>query len=336
MRNRSWLVLLFALLCFPPARGQYVRDILSGGYEKQTIAMPEDEQGDVVCTLVRKRHAGNPGRAVLYIHGYNDYFFQSQLGDSLLAHGYNFFAVDLRRYGRSLLPHQDAFYCYSLDEYFADIDTALSIIRKEGNERIVLMGHSTGGLIASYYLKHHPEAPVAGLALNSPFLDWNFGWLMESVAFPVVSFLGKYFPQWVVQGDDYRPSMYACSLLASCHGEWVFDTRWKMPYGHRKKAGWIHAIQTAQQDIRRECDIRCPILLLSSDRSAAETPSWNDEYLKADIFLSFDDIQRYGKRLGKNVSAHQIKGGIHDLILSPRPARDRTYQLLFEWLKRIK
>ena len=39
------------------------------------------------------------------------------------------------------------------------------------------MGHSTGGLITSYYLYHRKGLPgVQGLILNSPFLDWNAGW----------------------------------------------------------------------------------------------------------------------------------------------------------------
>ena len=93
---------------------------------------------------------GAPTRdAILYVHGYNDYFFQRELGDSVNARGYNFYALDLRKYGRSLRPHQDAFFCKDLGEYFADIDTALATIRSEGNERIWLMGHSTGGLITS-------------------------------------------------------------------------------------------------------------------------------------------------------------------------------------------
>lgn len=336
MRNYYKFILLSLLICLPALGGEYVRDVLGNGYEKRTIPMPGDEQGDIVCTLVRKLHPEHSKQAVLYIHGYNDYFFQSQLGDSLLSYGYNFYAVDLRRYGRSLLPHQDAFYCYALDEYFADIDSSLAVMLKEGNERIILMGHSTGGLIATYYMKHHPDAPVAGMILNSPFLDWNFSWLMESVAFPVVSFLGNYFPNWVVQGDGTNLSMYSASLLAAYHGEWDYDTRLKMSYGHRKLAGWIHAIHSAQQDIQHRCDIACPILLLSSDRSLQEGETWNEDYLKADIVLSVEDIQHYGAKLGKKISAHQVKGGIHDLILSPRPARDHAYHLIYEWLKQIK
>ena len=50
---------------------------------------------------------------------------------------------------------------------------------------------------------------------------------------------------------------------------------------------------------------------------------------------SVEDIQKYGVRLGPDVSVHRIKGGIHDLILSPKPARDTTYRILFEWLEGI-
>ena len=68
----------------------------------------------------------------------------------------------------------------SLKEYFADLDTALAIIKEEGNDKILLMAHSTGGLITPYYLDSKKgKLPVDGLILNSPFLDWNFGWMME-------------------------------------------------------------------------------------------------------------------------------------------------------------
>ena len=119
--------------------------------------MTDDYEGEVVCTLVKRTTDNNTHDAILYVHGYNDYFFQRELGDSVNARGYNFYALDLRKYGRSLRPHQDAFFCKDLGEYFADIDTALATIRSEGNERIWLMGHSTGGLITSYYL--HERQP---------------------------------------------------------------------------------------------------------------------------------------------------------------------------------
>lgn len=335
MKPKCLLLTLALLLVVLAGKAQYTTDILGTNYQRQTIDMPNDYEGKTVCTLVRKVEPQAGRKAILYIHGYNDYFFQAQLGDSVTAHGYNFYALDLRKYGRSLLPNQDAFYCRSLNEYFADIDTAIALIQKEGSREIVLMAHSTGGLISSYYLKYHPQAPVVGLVLNSPFLDWNFGWFMESVAIPTVSFLGKFFPNWIIQGTSGDAS-YAKSLLKTFKGEWTFDTSLKMPLGHPKKAGWIRAIHSAQQDIQGSCAIQCPILLLSSTRSFPETDEWHDEYMSSDIVLSVDDIQKYGKQLGPNVTAREIEGGIHDLILSPKPARDYTYQILFGWLDSIK
>ena len=150
--KRLYLSLMGCLSICLSAIAQYQPDILGDGYQCRTLQLANDYEGEVVTTLVRKPPLPETDRALLYVHGYNDYFFQKELGDSLNAHGYNFYALDLRKYGRSLRPHQDAFFCKDLSEYFADLDTALTIIRQECNREIFLMGHSTGGVITSYYL----------------------------------------------------------------------------------------------------------------------------------------------------------------------------------------
>lgn len=325
--------LLFLLFFFAAgAWAQYVADVLGDDYEQRTFRMPDDYEGEVVCTLVRKPLRKDTKQAVLYVHGYNDYFFQKQLGDSVAAHGYNFYALDLRKYGRSIRPNQNPFFCKSLTEYFADLDTAIATIRAEGNDRIYLMAHSTGGLITPYYLQSKAGAlPVEGLILNSPFLDWNFGWLMEKVVLPVVAFIGKYFPNLTVQkGGDPN---YAYSLLKSHKGEWEYDTAWKMTFGHPKKAGWIYAIQQAQQQVQKGLNLDCPVLVMSSDRSYPETKTWQNEYLVSDIVLDVKDIQKYGARLGPFVRRDTIVKGIHDLVLSEKEARDEVYRRVFDWLR---
>ena len=96
------------------------------------------------------------------------------------------------------------------------------------------MAHSTGGLITPYYLNSKKgELPIDGLILNSPFLDWNFGWFMEKVVLPTVAFVGRLFPNLTVQG--LGDPNYAYSLLKQYKGEWEFDTNWKMIFGHPKK-----------------------------------------------------------------------------------------------------
>lgn len=317
-------------ICFSLS-GQYLPDRLGNHYLYRTIKMAPDKEGEVVCTLIKRDTTFESRKAILYLHGYNDYFFQKELGDSVALHGYHFYALDLRKYGRSLLPHQDAFYCKDIKEYFADIDTALSIMRSEGNTDIYLMAHSTGGLITPLYLQERKESTVKGLILNSPFLDMNMGWFMEKIGIPIVSFLGRFFPRWKVQGGG-GISNYALSLLKEHQGEWSFDTELKKTLGHPKRAGWLRAIHQGHLRIRKGLTLTCPVLVLSSDRSSKETKEWKDEYLRSDIVLDVADIQKYGKKLGKQVSEQTIHNGIHDLLLSPHPARDEAYRAIFKWL----
>ncbi len=313
---------------------QYTPDTLGNDYMSRTLQMPADYDGDVVCTIIKKPALPEVKQAVLYIHGYNDYFFQSALGDSINRHGYNFYAVDLRKYGRSIRPHQTPFFCKNLSEYYADIDTVLTTIRAEGNHRIVLMGHSTGGLISSLYIDNRKEKqPIDALVLNSPFLDMNMSWWMEHIVIPVVSFIGKFFPGLTVQGQGI--ASYAESLLKQYHGEWKFNTDWKFVNAPSKKASWLRAIHEGHRKVQKGLPLSCPVLVLSSDKSFTETKDWQDEYLSTDIVLDVEDIQRYGAGLGTSVTRQRIPDGIHDLILSSRPARDNAYLVIFSWLEAL-
>ena len=312
---------------------QYQPDRLGEGFESKTLVMPDDYSGRVVTTLVRSLSpCPDVHRAVLYVHGYNDYFFQKEMARTFTDSCFNFYAVDLRKYGRSLLPEQTPFEVRDLSEYFADLDTALTLVRQEGNTEVVLMGHSTGGLITSLYCEAHRDSlPVQGLILNSPFLDWNFGWGMENILLPAVSFIGGYFPNLTAQNGGAF-SQYGASLLKRLKGEWDFNDEWKKLYAHPKKAGWIHAIHAAQQELQEEANLDCPVLVLSSDQSLPEGVEWKEGNRMADIVLDVEDIQEYGRQLGPNVTYKAIHNGIHDLILSGQPARDEAYQTIFRWL----
>ncbi len=52
------------------ANQTYVPDILGTGYEQLTLSFPDDYEGKVVATLVRKKAAQSTQKAVLYIHGF--------------------------------------------------------------------------------------------------------------------------------------------------------------------------------------------------------------------------------------------------------------------------
>src|SRR5438094_8278837 len=139
-------------------------DRLLAGFETLELAFADDYDGVVAATLVRLPVANAERGAVLYIHGFSDYFFQRHMAERFAAEGYAFYALDLRKYGRSLRPHQHANFCKSLPAYYADIDAAIELI----GGPLLLAGHSMGGLVAALYAhegKRRDE--VQALWLNS-------------------------------------------------------------------------------------------------------------------------------------------------------------------------
>ena len=309
-------------------------DILGDGYEMRTVDQGSDYSGPVVSTIIRKLVPDSVGErrgAMLYVHGFNDYFFNPELGDEAVGHGYDFYAVDLRRYGRSIRAGQRLFECRSLKEYFPDIDSALVEIGRGHPAEVVLMGHSTGGLITAYYMAqtHNPE--VDALVLNSPFLDWNLGWKERIV--PLISWWGKLFPDTrIKQGES---TAYSESLLADDHGEWSYRTDWKLRRSPDVTAGWVRAIHTAQRSLRGgKARIDIPILLMYSGESVNEA-EWSPRHNRADGVLDVKDISRYGRELGPDVTCIQVNGGLHDLFLSTPGLREKLYARMYAWLASI-
>lgn len=308
--------------------------LLGAPFESLTIQQPRDYSGPEKCTIVRLLTtnpvpAGQGRKGVLYVHGFNDYFFQAQMADSFVAHGYDFYAVDLRKYGRSLLSGQIRCDVRDMGQYFPDIDSALSVMRKDGVERIALMGHSTGGLTASYYLARNPQAPVEVLILNSPFLDWNMGKLEPFI--PLVSALGAIMPG--VKISSGSGDAYSSSLLASAHGEWTYDDSLKSHPSPRVTLGWVRAVTRAQHWLRNHPgSIRIPVLLMYSGASYSGS-DWSPEAQHEDAVLDVNDILRYGRLLGNDVQPVRVVGGLHDLVLSSADVRRALYPFIFRWLE---
>ncbi|MDE6801394.1 MAG: alpha/beta hydrolase [Muribaculaceae bacterium] len=322
------LTLLVASLIAGTVFANWHADELGHGYISRTVNQPDDYSGRVISTIIARDTLVAGGKGVLYIHGFNDYFFQAALGDSIVAHGWNFRAVDLRKYGRSLLEGQKRYQIRNINEYYPDIDSALVDMSSAGIDTIVIMAHSTGGLVASMYLNKVAAPDVYGLILNSPFLEWNMNGFMRKVAVPVVGFLGSIFPNMKInQGVS---TAYSHSLLRQYGGQWDYDTTKKLIVSPAVSAGWIHAIESAQNWLHKHSDIRVPILLMHSLNSVD-----GSEASQGDAVLNVEHISQLGKHLGPDVEEVTINGGLHDLILSAPAARDSAYRAIFTFLKQF-
>ncbi len=308
----------------------YQANILNG-FEQLTINMPNDYEGKVVCTLVRKLNSQPTEKAVLYIHGFLDYFFQEEMAKKFIEQGYNFYAVDLRKCGRSILPNQKPYNIRKIDEYFADLDAAIAQIKAEGNKQLVILAHSTGGLAASLYLDKYKNTCEA-LVLNSPFLEMNKGWMLRNIGIPFVTLFAKLFPNLAITSQF--SSFYGESIHKSAKGEWSYNLEWKPIAAKMVTLSWLKGIHQAHKAIKRGIDIQCPILVLSSDKSM-KGHEWTNAFHNADLVLSVDQIQHYADKLGQNVTKQKIEGGKHDLVLSEKPVREKVYETIFSWLNKI-
>lgn len=286
-------------------------DRLLEGFEALEQRFADDYDGEVVATLVRLPARAAPRGAVLYVHGFIDYFFQHHLAERFAAEGYAFYALDCRKHGRSLRAHQHPCFCKDLHEYFVDIDWALGLI----DAPLLLAGHSTGGLLCALYA-HEGERreQVRALWLNSPFFAFNpppeRRWLL-----PLAARLGALLP-FASDKGGIRPE-YIEGLHRKWGGEWDFDLGLKPHLGFPVYFGWLRAIRKAQAQLQAGLAIECPVLLMHSD--------------EADVILDWRHMTRWGPGLGNDVSLAAFPGGVHDLVLSRRAIRDAVFARLFSW-----
>ncbi|TDC37475.1 alpha/beta hydrolase [Micromonospora sp. 15K316] len=305
-------------------------DVLGPPYERQTIDLGVDDEGPVVATLVRRRADRPTRRAVLYVHGFVDYFFQTHLADFFAERGWDFYALDLRKYGRSLLTHQTPNFCRDLTDYHPELDAAAKIIREDdGHDMLLAVGHSTGGLIISLWAHARRDAGIVdGIVLNSPFFDINAPWLVRRPLLAAVSRLGRRAPHRVVPFD--LGTAYGESIHADHRGEWSYDLAWKPLAGFPVRAGWLGAIRTAQRQLRTGLDIPVPVLLACSTRSFRGR-RWHESAGLADAVLDPEHMVRYAPRLGRHVTLARFDGGLHDLTLSGTAVREQVFTEVGRW-----
>lgn len=303
-------------------------DHLGDGFEMTHVVFPDDYSGNVRCTIIRLKADAESKKAILYVHGFSDYFIQKEMAEMFAHNGYDFYAVDLRKYGRSLMAGQKMFQVRDMHEYFADIEAAVDIIRAEGHDEIVLMGHSTGGLTTSLYMTENPPVIIKALILNSPFLDWNQPAVMKKVILPVVSQLARVMPNFPLRQKP--DSGYAETLSSGHDGEWTYRTDWKPDILPDPDMGWVRAIHTAQKQLRKR-KIDVPVLLMHSAESVRKGDA-REKYHRADAILDVETISRYGRRLGPDVTEITFEGALHDIALSRRDIRTRMYDAMLDWL----
>ncbi|GAA3654636.1 alpha/beta hydrolase [Microbacterium marinilacus] len=318
----------------------WVTDVLGEGYERLTLPLRPDEEGEVVATVVRHlptpRRPGRPRRLledvdVLYVHGWSDYFFQRRLARFWADRGARFFALDLRKYGRSLREWQTPGYVADLETYDEDIRAALDARGPSTGRRLVLLGHSTGGLVLSLWAARHPRE-VSALVLNSPWLEFQLSAVARAALSPVVELRARLRPLDAIRVTDHGFYARAQEEAADPEDPVSIDASWRPVGGFPVYAGWLDAILAGHTAVSKGLGIPAPVCVLLSARSTLPT-RWSDDLTRSDTVLFVDDIARAALRLGRSVTVERIEGSLHDVFLSRPEARVDAYERLDRWAR---
>jgi len=296
------------------------------GYETTDLSLPGAEPApgelpdvDLVATLIRKAGPRIGRRAALYLHGWNDYFFQTHVADYLADLGYDFYALELRRYGRSIRWGQLRGFIANLDDYSLELDAAADLIAAD-HDRLLLMGHSTGGLIAALWAAHNADR-LEGLILNSPWLDMQGSAIVRALGAPVIDALGSRAPTSIIRLPDL--GFTARSLHISLGGEWDYDLTLKSRPGPPIRTGWLRAVLLGHQRVAAGLSIGVPILVLASARTEFAR-RWHEGLRVVDSVLDVEQTAARAVRLGTHVTVVRIPDGLHDLTLSAPHVRKQT------------
>ena len=328
--------------------------MLGHGFQCTTIELAPDHEGEAVATLVRAPSPSTPtfltkmgkrtrlaeNTDVLYIHGWSDYFFQENLAEYWQDNGAQFYALDLRRYGRSIRPGDLEGFIDDLSRYDEEIEAALEIMghgsQKSGQDdaathgrKLVLMGHSTGGLIFSLWANRNPGRAHA-VVLNSPWLEYQLTAAARALVTPVIKAGKKLNPLAQMPSIDF--GFYSRTIDINKDGEWSFNEAWRPEHGFAVRPAWLSAILAGHAHVAAGLDIDAPVFTWLSTRSLL-VPKWNPDMNKADVAIDVNIVAERVHKLGKEITLVRLEGAMHDVILSAKPVRTHAFAELSRWLK---
>ena len=246
-----------------------------------------------------------PKFVLIYLHGWNDYFYQTHLARIFAHLGARFYALELHRYGRNMpqFPPGLPWNCYVDDyrEYDSQLEWALRSVRAENpGLPVVLMGHSNGGnIISGWAGRNHDK--VDALIFNSPWIAQDpavlpAGRLIEAglrrwarnrhVSLPV-GIASAY--QDSLSGYGYLGSPLPKRLIPfqndpSVKG-WAQIRRFRLIEGAPVVAGWLSAVLRNHDFLKRHSDFgRLPVLCLTGNH--VPDPFYGPEIAQVDRILT--------------------------------------------------
>ncbi|MDG4664974.1 alpha/beta hydrolase [Mycobacterium sp. 236(2023)] len=314
-------------------------DVLPGYWQRTFALGPDpDGEGELEATLVRRGEQDSSAQhAVLMVHGFTDYFFNTELADHFAARGFAFYALDLHKCGRSHRDGQTPHFTTDLARYDVELERALDAIAAESGPRILVYGHSAGGLVVSLWLDRLRVAGatarknVGGLVLNAPWLDLQGHAILRTPPTSAALLAMRRFRKHSVVRKPVPDGGYGTTLHRNYSGDFDYNLNWKPIGGFPVTFGWIHAIRRGQAKLHRGLDVGVPNLVLRSDHSVREVAD-PELIQRGDAVLEVSQIARWAGCIGNRTTVVPIPDAKHDVFLSLPGPRAEAYAELDRWL----
>ena len=210
-------------------------------------------------------------RAIFAIaHGIGEHSTRyAHVAEHLARFGFTVWACDLRGHGKSggKRGHVESF-----DDYVADVGQLIRIAKDHYTGiKVFLMGHSLGGLIASYFTEKHPNE-LDGLIASAPSLK------EKMKLSPVKTFLGRTLSSIV---PTFTTTTGLDPNLLS-HDQEAVHKYMEDPLVHKvATARWFTEYRRAQSETMQGADkITKPCLIIQSGADGIVDPAATNEFFK--------------------------------------------------------
>lgn len=331
----GWVEKSFGDLCIAVRRWPWERKIATLAQLKacdlQTVELNlEGAQPFEKAVLVYKTAPQNKNM-IFWMPGRNDTFMHSYVVQPLLDYGLDLYVIEHRKNGRALVgapdkEHRLVSHVDDFRKYLKEFDAAMRFALAQKNyDKVVLYGHSTGGLEATMFLREgEARDKITHCILNSPLLDWGEGGVTE-FALDHANELNDMLK--LIKADGSMETTVLRETVEPDHffpGIWIqypaTDPHARTLVWEKVTWGWTAAVGKMQDALRAQTPGSVPLLFLHTD---------------GDEILDGCELGEYAKFVSTDVTKHYITGCRHDMLLNHEPEKnDEVLVLIFGWLSK--
>lgn len=295
-------------------------------------ATPEG-QSDIAVLVYEEDAAGlvaESGVATLYLPGFSDTFYQTDLSDAWRRLSIPLVALEMRRDGRAVRSETTRGDLRDLRVRNEEIGAAIDFLRNElGAQKVVLVAHSLGALNAQLWVSEHPET-VDALVYVSPWLEHRVTPIERSALSHTNNVIGRVAPRSIL---GLFPPYYPRSLHVEYGGEFYFSPRHKPLKTIPIHAGFYRAVHIAQRQVQAgELKVDIPAFVAFSDRSGNSLIPSADDLATRDCVLNVEENRRWASEVSTRTVVREIPGARHDIAVSRKPVREAYMRQVADWV----